>query len=311
MKKYERLDTTKFIERARAVHGDKYDYSKVEYQTAHKKVMLQCKACGYEWEVFPHNHLGGNGCKQCQYKSLPQNQSRTHEEFVKLARDVHGNKYEYLTPYATNKKKLKIKCNKCKFVFEQRASSHLEGCGCRRCQYNNLPQNQPREVEVFEERCRKVHDDRYEYCGDYRGGRYKIKIWCKTHKEHFHQNADAHLLKKQGCPKCCLSKGEIKIEKWLKSHKVKYDYERRFPGCKLKFELPFDFYLPDYNLCVEYDGAQHYYPITKFGGKKTLLATQKRDKIKTDFCAAEGIDLLRIPFFEYKNIEKMLEQKIC
>ena len=316
MKKYERLDTQKFIERARTVHDDKYDYSLVEYIKATSKVCIICKKCGYTFYVLPHAHLGtggkqGNGCKKCVYKSLPQNQARSHKDFVKAAKEVHGNKYAYLSNYVNKREKIKIQCLTCNDIFWQKPHSHLEGCGCKKCQYNNLPQNQPKDIKTFEEQCKKVHQERYEYCGDYQGGRKKIKIWCKRHSEYFLQNAFAHLLKEQGCPKCRLSRGEIRIETYLKSKNIDYEYEKKFSECCDKFPLSFDFWLPKYNLCIEFDGELHYYAIPRFGGINKLKLQQKHDIMKTEFCKKNHICLLRIPFFEIKDTEKLIEEVVC
>lgn len=310
MKKYERLDTAKFIERARLVHGERYDYSKVEYKGVKIKITVICTVCGHLWDILPNNHMRGRGCKICAYKKLPQNQPRTHEEFIKEAYAINGDAYDYLSKYISDKKQIELRCKKCGGVFSQRASSHLVGYGCKKCCYDLLPQNQPRAVDDYESRCRKIHEDKYKYCGDYKGGRYKIKILCKHHQEYFYQNAFAHLLKEQGCPKCNLSKGEIKIEKFLKQRQVNYVCGKKFPECRFKQPLPFDFYLPDLNLCIEYDGRLHYYAVQRFGGKSKLLYTQNNDAIKTKFCEDQGIDLLRIPFFEYPNVEWILEQKL-
>ncbi|RTK97161.1 MAG: hypothetical protein EKK64_02035 [Neisseriaceae bacterium] len=308
--KYERLNTEKFIERAKKTHGNKYDYSNTIYVVSKVKLEIICKECGNKWKTLPHNHLKGNGCKVCVYKNLPQNQPRSHEEFVRLAKKVHGNKFDYIEKYTNNRKNINIKCNVCENVFKQRPGSHLEGTGCRFCVYKKLIQNQPKSFFEFEQQCKKEHDNKYEYCGDYKGGKKKIKIFCKKHEEYFMQNASAHLLKKQGCPKCNFSRGEIKIEKFLKSKNIKFEHGKKFEDCKLKLSLPFDFYLADYNLCIEYDGQQHHSPISYFGGVKRFKEYQKKDKIKTNYCSEKKIDLIRIPFWEYDKIEEILEKKI-
>lgn len=313
MRKYERLNTQQFIQRATKVHGDKYDYSAVNYINTISKVCITCKQCGHKMFVLPHNHLGysnkpGTGCKKCQYKLLPQNKALSNEDFIKAAREIHGDKYEYLSPYINTKTKIHIKCSKCSYCFWQRADSHLEGCGCKKCQYKNLPQNTARDVNIFENQCRKLHQERYEYYGDYKGVKYKIKIWCKKHNEYFLQSADAHLLKAQGCPKCRLSRGEIRVENYLKNKEIKYEYEKRFNECKDHFELSFDFYLLEYNACIEFDGELHYYPIRRFGGQKKLKMQRRHDHIKTKFCKDNKINLLRIPFFKIDNTEKLIEE---
>jgi len=311
MAKWERLNTQKFIERAKTVHGNTYDYSEIVYVKSTVKVKVKCNKCGHKWKILPHNHLKGNGCKKCQYKKLSQNQSQGHENFVAAAKKVHGDKYEYVGMYKNVHAPVRIKCNICGDIFKQRASSHLSGCGCKKCQYRCLPQNLPMLVSVFEDRCRILHDDRYEYYGDYRGNRVKIKIRCKKHDYVFMQLAGAHLYHEQGCPKCDASKGELKIEKFLQVNGFQYEAEKKFQGCINKLELSFDFYLSERNLCIEYDGEQHYRPIACFGGRGYLQKVKHHDEIKSKFCADNKIRLLRIPFFEYNHIEEILRKEIC
>jgi len=310
-KKWSRINTETFIERAIEVHGDKYDYSEVNFVSSKVKVIIKCKKCQNKWKLLPHNHLGGNGCKPCQYKKLPQNQKITHEEFVDLAIKKHGDKFEYIGEYKGNKKKIKIKCKKCNKSFLQRASSHLEGCGCKYCVYKKLPQNLPKSVLCFENECKKIHDNKYDYCGDYKGGRHKIKIFCKKHQKYFYQNACAHLNKKQGCPICNQSRGEFAIEDFLIKNKIKYTPQKKFKKCKCFYELPFDFYLSDYNVCVEYDGQHHFYSIDYFGGDERLKVVKKHDEIKTNFCIENNIDILRISYLEFNKIENILKEKLC
>jgi len=78
--------------------------------------------------------------------------------------------------------------------------------------------------------------------------------------------------------------------------------------CRNKKELPFDFYLPDYNLCIEYDGIFHYEDI--FDKPYDFKTGKKRDKIKTKYCKDNNINLLRIPYWEFDNIEEILRQTL-
>lgn len=301
-----KLTTEKFITKAIIKHGDLYDYSKVKYIKATQKITIICSKCKNEWETLPHNHLAGRGCKICQYKNLKQNQPDSIEHFLEKSKQIYGNKFTYLSGYKTTKSKIKLKCTECDHIFKRRASSHLENYGCPSCQTKKNIQNKPQEIIVFEERCKKVHNKKYEYCGDYKGQKFKIKIFCKKHQSHFTQNAGAHLLKKQGCPKCKLSKGELKIEQTLKMNSIQFEKDKKFNDCKNKQLLRFDFFLPTQNTCIEYDGEQHFYAIKHFGGEKRFLECKKNDEIKNEFCKINKINLIRIPFFEFNNIEKFI-----
>ena len=104
---------------------------------------------------------------------------------------------------------------------------------------------------------------------------------------------------------CITSRGEEKIVEILNELGIKYEKEKKFKDCinpKTDYPLRFDFFLPDYNCCIEYDGGQHYEAIDYFGGKNTLTDVQYRDNIKNNFCKENNIQLIRIPYTEYDKI---------
>lgn len=115
---------------------------------------------------------------------------------------------------------------------------------------------------------------------------------------------------KSGCPKCSFSKGEKEILGFLVKWKIETIIQKRFSNCANILELPFDFYLPDYNLCIEYHGKQHYESVDFFGGEKQLKIQKKHDKIKEKYCKDNNIHLLIIPYWEFDNIEKILEETL-
>ena len=89
-----------------------------------------------------------------------------------------------------------------------------------------------------------------------------------------------------------------------------YIREYRFDNCKYKYRLPFDFYLTEYNICIEYDGKQYYEPVEYFGGEKAFKETKKRDATKNNYCQNNDIKLIRIPYWEFDNIENILEKEL-
>lgn len=125
----------------------------------------------------------------------------------------------------------------------------------------------------------------------------------------------ANFSKWQGCKICKESKGEKRISNFLIKNSINYIREKRFPDCRDRYTLPFDFYLPNYNICIEYDGGQHYKPVDFSGGDYdrgvvNLFETKKRDTIKNKFCRKNNIKLIRIPYWDFDNIEKILHKEI-
>lgn len=314
MQKYQRWTTDDFVKKAKEKHGDNFDYSKVIYLNTRTKVIIKCNKCGYEWKASPINHYNGAGCLKCKYKNLSQNNTISNEEFLRRAKLKHSNKFTYLSKYISAWKRIKLKCNTCGYIFTQIAHLHLRGNGCRKCGWKNSPkkrpQNQVRSIEDFEKRCKKVHNNKYKYCQDYRGRIYKIKIYCKKHKEFFYQEAGSHLCSQQGCPKCSLSKGEMAIEQFLIKFDIKYECEKKFKNCKDIRCLRFDFYLPKYNCCIEYDGIFHFEELPNINNSERLKKIQSRDSIKTLYCKNNGIKLIRIPYYDYNNIEEILNKNL-
>ena len=97
------------------------------------------------------------------------------------------------------------------------------------------------------------------------------------------------------------SKGEMFIEMILKENKIRYIPQKRFDDCKNIKPLPFDFYLPDNNICIEYDGSQHYFPVEYWGGEKKFINLKNNDNIKTNYCKKNNIVLIRIPYTMNKD----------
>lgn len=104
-----------------------------------------------------------------------------------------------------------------------------------------------------------------------------------------------------------MSKGELKIEQYLKNKNIAYEKQKKFEDCKCKLLLPFDFYVSSYNLCIEYDGEQHFYPVSCYGGDKCFMGVKYRDSVKNEYCYANKIKILRIPYFQFDQIELILE----
>ena len=123
----------------------------------------------------------------------------------------------------------------------------------------------------------------------------KVEYICKV-CGHRGESLPNNLLRGGGCPKCRMSNGEKKILKYLKDNNIKFQEQYTFKDCKNIFCLPFDFYLPDYNICIEYDGEQHFRSVDYFGGIEGFNNRQRNDTIKTQYCKDNGIYLCRIRY---------------
>jgi formylmethanofuran dehydrogenase subunit E len=248
-----KITTSDFIREAREIHGDKYDYSKFIYKSAKTKGIIICKEHG-EFPQNPNNHLQGTGCKECAIiKNANKRRSNT-EEFIKKAIEVHSDKYDYSeVVYVNNHTNVKIFCKKCKEYFYQRPDNHLQDKGCKECAGNVKST-----TEEFVKKSIEIHDDKFYYSEvDYVSAVTNVKIYCKKCKEYFYQTPHKHL-QGRGCSKCSSSKGEELIRKILEKLNIKFKEQKKFKDCKHKLPLPFDFFIPSKNICIEYNGIQHY-----------------------------------------------------
>lgn len=229
------------------------------------------------------------------------------KEFIEKSILIHGDKYDYsLTIFTHTKKPVEIIC-KTHGSFLQTPNKHLIGQGCKKC--SGL---EKLNLEDFINRSNIIHNNFYCYeKTNYINIRTSILITCLIHGD-FLQNPYKHLIG-QGCTSCNKSKGQNKIRLILKSLNIEFNEEYKFENCKnykTNKKLPFDFYLPTQNLCIEYDGEQHYKPFSKFGGIEAFAGVVERDKIKNQFCNDNKIKLIRISFKEFNNIEEIIKKII-
>ena len=275
--------TSSFIKKALLKHGDLYNYSKVYYKDHKTKLTIICKEHG-EFKQLANNHLSGQGCPKCSGKF------RSKKEFIDLCNIKHLNKYDYsLVNYEKVDDYINIICKE-HGEFIQKSSNHLSGQGCPKC--SGVEKSN---IGEFINKSKKVHLNKYDYSKSiYTNANHPLVIICKNHGE-FNQTPYKHL-SGQGCPICKLSKGEKKIMNFLIKNNIKYEHQKKFDDCLNIRKLPFDFYLPDYNILIEYDGIQHFEPVDQFGGEEAFKNLKIRDKIKDEYCYEKNIRILRIPY---------------
>ena len=292
----------KFIEKAKKIHGDKYDYSLIDYTNNRTKVEIICSIHGI-FEQRPYTHLNSGGCFKC-CGSIKHNK----ESFTIKDNGIHNNKYDYsMLEYKNNKELIKIICD-IHGMFTQRPDSHLNGKGCKKCYYNSKLKSN----DNFKKECKYVFGDTYDYSlVNYKNSNEKVKIVCKKHGL-FLKNPSDHIHKKSGCPKCKSSKGETKIRNYLEDNDIKHISEHPFDNLKSNknYKLKYDFYLPEHNTLIEYDGVQHFKIVERFGGRSAFMKRRHRDKLKDKYCLDNNIELIRIPYTDFNNIEIILKSKI-
>lgn len=298
-----------FIELSSRIHENKYDYSKTHYLNNKTKVIITCYEHG-DFEIRPYDHLRGVGCKKCNlnYDELT---ATNNDSFINLSKQIHGeNTFTYSkVNFKSMNQKVILICNECNLEFEVTPFNHLrKQTGCPHCNRIKAGKSHLWDKEKFVEEARKIYGDKYDYSESIYVDTYTpLKVKCKEHDEFFYVTPSNHIHEKQGCPICShsISKGEREIIKYLENHHIEFYHRYVFEDCKLIRNLIFDFYLPDYNACVEFQGRQHYEAIDYWGGEENLKYNQERDQIKRDFCRSKSIYLLEIKYDQ--DIENTLD----
>jgi len=357
-----KLTAKEFIERAKKIHGNKYDYSKVEYINNNTKVCIICPIHGEFWQT-PGNHLSGKGCIKCKTDAFANSRRKTNEAFINDAIKIHGNKYDYSkVKYTSKKKPITIICP-IHGEFNQKPEVHLMGCGCQKCCKNGVKLTteefikrakkihgdkydyskvnyinsktkvciiskehgefwqlpcvhlsssgyikEKTTTKSFIEKAKKVHGDKYDYSKvEYLNGHTKVCIICPKHGE-FWQKPDKHL-QSHGCPTCRQSKLESKVEKILNKYEIEYEREKKFEWLKHKSYLRLDFYIPKYNMAIECQGKQHFLEGC-FTNGETLDEIQKRDYIKQSLCEENGIKLIYFGGTQFSDKKSIITKEI-
>lgn len=213
MRNHKRDSIEDFVRKAKKAHGDKYDYSKVEYVNTYVNVTILCPVHG-EFHQMPNHHVKGSGCWKCTGKS-PLNTNT----FIKRVKDVHGDRYDYsVTDYINTHSNIDIVCKK-HGIFKQRASDHLNGSGCPECGIESRANLARNTTESFIEKAKEVHGNKYDYSKfKYIDCKTKGIIVCSEHGE-FLQKPNSHL-NGSGCNKCgyerAASKSRLTVMEFIK-----------------------------------------------------------------------------------------------
>ena len=272
-----------YVEEVAMINPDIEIVSK--YIGSTKQIDAVCKVCGEKWSARAVDILRGSGCPKCRYANM----TKTHDDYIKQLAKIN-NGVVAVDKYINSYTKIKHRCLKCGNEWMVAPRDLLQGNHCPRCstrkksheQYvNELSLNNPN-IEVVE---------------TYVNANTNIKHQCKICGYEWMARPN-HILHGLGCPNCQETSGEQAVRQWLVDNNIRYESQKRFSDCKNQRMLPFDFYLPDYNCCIEYDGAQHFREVELWGGKEYLLRRQQNDQIKNNYCNENDIYLIRIRYDE-------------
>jgi len=292
--------------------GDEYKVLG-KYKNTNTKIKIKHNKCGHIYEVKPYSFLEGNRCPECGQELINFKNTKTTEQFKQEVFDLVCNEYSLLGEYTKSSVEIKMKHNKCGNIYEVKPNDFLQGRRCPIC--TKKERLKQKDVE-FKQKVYKLVGDEYTFLEDYKGVQTKIKVRHNTCGNEYYVRPHDFIKNGTRCPICRRSsKGEQKIAAILKSMKIRYCTEKTFEDLKDKILLRFDFYLPEYNLLIEYDGHHHFKPV-RFNGISEEVAEENfknqkiRDKMKNKYCKENNIKLLRIKYTDFDKIRKILKEEL-
>lgn len=290
----------KFLKDVNIIKGDWYEPITEAHGVEKQKVIILCKTCGNLFSTTPRNFLKSKSCPYCKPRKL------TEENFIKRIDDIYHGSLKYIKGFKNVRSKVVMKCE-CGAEIIKSAEHFLLGVQCPYC---STASNKPLTQNDFIQRAKEIHGDKYDYSlVEYNGLYNNVKIKCNICNRVFYQKPLYHIYYSSGCS-CRSSKGEEKIAALLDQYKINYIRQHKFKdlktGERLSSCLKLDFYLPDKNLVIEFNGAQHYEAVDIWGGEEDFKLRQKYDQMKKDYCKKNGISFVEIPYWNFEKMEEII-----
>ena len=296
-------DSKDFVNEVYNLVGDEYTVVG-EYINDNTKIEIRHNTCGNLWKVLPHNFLNGHRCIKCY-----DYERKTHEEFVKEVNKKYNNEYTIIGEYKNSKTKLLIRHNLCKNSWETITNSFLRGARCPFC-FGKIRKTQ----EQFNKEVYELVNDEYTVLSEYKNAHTKIKIRhnCDKCGNYEWYVKPVNFLNGHGCPVCKESKGEKQVRKFLLENNIKFVPQKTYDNLKgLKNGLlSYDFYLPKFNLLIEYQGEFHQRGQVINQTESQFQYQQEHDRRKREYAKQHNIKLLEIWYWDFDNIEKILNKEL-
>lgn len=276
-----------------------------KYIDKRTKMKFKCLTCGNEWSTFPSSVLyaRSSGCRKCTVKS----KTKSNNEFIAELSLKRPN-ITPLEPYKNAKYKMLCKCNDCGYIWRTMPNSLLTRTGCPMCGIRIQHENSKHSQEWFNNKLSEIFDGNVIPLEPYKGLDYKISCKCNLCGRTWMPQTGDLVAGKTHCPcQHSMSYGEKIVGEFLDNASISHVVHKSFADLKGIGHgyLSYDFYIEKYNLLIEYQGRQHYYPIDVFGGEKQFQVQQEHDKRKREYAEKHGINLLCIRYDE--NAKEVLD----
>lgn len=280
-----------------------------EYKNSRTHVKCKCKIDGFEWSASPENLLAGKGCRMCSFRHLREIKLKSNEQFIDEMNDINQD-IEIVGLYAGAFKKIECRCIIHDEVFFGTPDHLLRGqTGCKKCIDIKNHHSGLKTHEQFVEDLYLVNKN-IVVIGKYNGAQHKIQVQCRKCGYVWEPKASS-LLCGYGCPGCTFSKGEERVKEYLSSSNITFSRQKTFDDLKGigGKPLPYDFYLPELNMLIEYQGQFHD-GTASIQTEDGLKRQQKNDARKKEYAVNHNINFLEIWYYDFNNIENILSNYI-
>lgn len=265
-----------------------------DYKNNRTPTKFRCEDCNLEWLTQPDHIFCGSGCPRCSGRLKLTNQIIDD----RISKDIRrlGN---FEVNFSGNKNKIEFVCNKCDYRWFGYPNDYInKNCGCPKCKMVAKLSNEEIEKRLPKNIVR---------VGDYKNSISKIEFLCKDCETIFQATPAGIYQGKWGCPVCKLNKWERLINDTLLENNIRFkpNYFLKIDGNRYYI----DFYLLDYNIAIEYNGRQHYYPIKFYGGKDEFKKQVARDNLINEYCKNNKINLIVFKYsIGYKGLKDKLKE---
>ena len=307
--------------------GDVLSISTMELSKGSKiKVDVECDYCGkiipVAYKDYVKYQFSKYSCQHCRQKktseyNLQQRQESLYQRALDFCNEMGYRLLTKKSDILNAETRAVYECPR-HGVHETKIYTLIDRHECLGCSYERRCSTKRKSAE-------EVYDDFQRHGGillnkeDYLGWNYKnLQVICSNCGDVFTTSYCAFMQHGgQLCSKCSstISRGEYAIKTYLEAHNIQFYMQFRFSDCRTTVPLPFDFYLPNHHICIEYDGEGHYKPIRRGNisyaqAQELLQSIQYRDGIKDNYCNKNNIKLIRMPYWEFNNIDNILNKEL-
>lgn len=309
-----RKTQTEFVNEVNSKYNGEYTVVG-NYINAKTKIEFKHNNCNKNFFMTPSNILYGQGCPHCRYIKCSNSQLMSTDDFKKEVYNLVGDEYSVLSEYKGRYKDVLFKHNLCNTEFHMKPTTFVnKGSRCtnKNCFHHRMSMVMRDDESTFKEKFDNRSNGEYELLSTYELSHKKILIKHLTCGNKFKMKPNNFIFG-QGCPYCNISKAELKIRNFCINNDIKYIWQKSYDDLTGINDglLFYDFYFPNNNFLLEYQGEFHDGTLVdKCQSKEKLLTQQEHDRRKRQYAKDHDIKLLEIWYWDFENIEEILSREL-